>query len=312
MLISAEHIMMDQNVSRSVAQRILQTLCKRCQLLRISKGKYIYQHCYPENIPPSLFPWWGSKRKLCLEIASIVKHYMLQTNSTHIISLFAGSAIVEKVLMNIGVPVKLFDLDKNICNIHSILAKNKNALMKCFMESYKTLKTHRDRNLYYKTILRNKTLDTEAKMNVQTAANWLLGTKLSFHGKLNKSSSLVMHKIDKMQTHRVVHAISKSIGSKCSYANAFDVLKNIPDDALVFLDPPYLLKANEGQYHAGDFGVEQHKTLADLLKGKKFILCHRECPTMRNIYKDNVILKLPPIMKLNRVGASRSEMLILG
>ena len=105
----------------------------------------------------------------------------------------------------------------------------------------------------------------------------------------------------------------RGVGSQCRKQDVFQVIRSAPrKKALLFLDPPYLVAAEEGQYNAGDFTLAQHQALAKALHGRAFVLCHREDDKIRSLYPGCEIVQLPAIMNINGSGKSRKELVIIG
>lgn len=141
--------------------------------------------------------------------------------------------------------------------------------------------------------------------------------KCAFYGMLRSKSTLVEERLDCLRVDSICEAIEahRGVGSQCRQVDMFDVIKEVASkrrDTVLFLDPPYLVDESEGQYQAGDFTLQQHQALAKALRGRTFVLCHREDSRVRQLYADCEIVKLPVIMNINAAGKRPEEIVIVG
>lgn len=94
------------------------------------------------------------------------------------------------------------------------------------------------------------------------------------------------------------------------YAN---VLKNLPNNAYVYLDPPYMPvseTASFTDYTAGGFDYKEQARLRDWCvrlraKGIRFIESNSDTPAVRELYKDFIIRTIPARRSINSRGDKR-------
>uniref|UniRef100_A0A6C0C0C9 site-specific DNA-methyltransferase (adenine-specific) n=1 Tax=viral metagenome TaxID=1070528 RepID=A0A6C0C0C9_9ZZZZ len=302
----------------------LSRMCKNKELLRVSRGTYVPHACNDLSIPTSVFPWWGSKKRLVRPLVSIILTEVLRARcegirASRIVSPFVGTGIVEVTLQNLGEEVRAFDTDSRVVNMHRALRTA--ALRKLVARhfAYEVCRLRKQSAAQqvkrYKHILRDAVLSSsKSHGEAQLAARWNLGMRCSFFGMLRRSSGFVRSKPSKIAVGRICRALEghRGLGNACARKDVFDVLRDTPRRDFLFLDPPYLLESSERQYEGGDFGLEKHAKLANALKGRNFVLCHREDPSIRDLYKWCEILVVPQIMNINRAGKSGMEMIIIG
>ena len=298
--------------------RKMQAMARARTVLRISRGSYIVNSCDTSQIPPAVFPWWGNKRKLAPILVSIL--LAEKARGQRVVSCFLGTGVVEGTLHNMGASVQAYDLDANVVNMHRVLTERNPEFRRRFALEAANLRKAGDPPEHFTQNVRDPALHSRVSHGDPVlAAKWLLGTKCSFMGLLKARGRLVRERLDAINVRRTCQRVELHRGvEKCRRRNCFEVIRDAGADDLLFLDPPYLLEAKESQYHAGDFGIEQHKQLAALLcRGSKqrkrnFVLCHRESRVIRSLYAGCEILKVPAIMSLNRRGADRGEIVVIG
>ena len=303
----------------------LSRMCRKNELLRINKGTYVRNLCGELSIPTSIFPWWGSKKRLVRPLVSIILTELLRKRikgqrETRIVSPFVGTGIVESTLRNLGKEVRAFDSDSRVVNMHRALgteAQRKSVARHfsnevCILRKRpEDLQVHRYKRLLRDAVLSSSNSEGEAKL----AARWNLGMRCSFFGMLRRTSSFVRGKPKQIDVSRVCRAIEnhRGLGRACALKDVFAVLRDSPRSDFLFLDPPYLLDTSaERQYEGGDFGPAEHAKLAKALRGRNFVLCHREDPVIRRLYKRCEILVLPQITNINRANKSGMEMVVIG
>ena len=207
-------------------------------------------------------------------------------------------------------------MNPNLVNFHNCTAESsgRKKLVRAFAKEAAKLKTAKNTKAHYRH-LRNRVLHTRCPLQSPCkAARFTLGLKVSFQGRLNERSTLAPCVVERLQPDRFAKQVLdyQGIGNACTLKDAFRCIREALPDDLLFLDPPYLLEEErEKQYSAGDFGIEEHRKLRKELQGRHFVLCHRDCPQIRELYKDCVIQLLPRIMQINRGDASGRELVIM-
>ena len=312
------------DVSLTTTRKLLKSMCENGSLLRAGYGQYILCPLARSELemsrPTTVFSWWGSKKRQLGLLVAILHRELAKANASTVVAPFVGTGVVEGALKNQGVRVQTFDKDPNIVNMHVALstAARRKRLCAHFRQEVSALRRcgKEKRKRRFKRRLRDDVLTTrQSKGSTNQAARWLLGMKCSFYGMLRKSSAIVPHRPNALRVNAICEAIAehRGIGSDCRKGDVFDVVSATSKKALLFLDPPYLMANDkETQYQAGDFTLEQHTALATALKGRSFVLCHREDAHIRNLYKGCEIIQLPAIMRINGVGKRREEMVVIG
>ena len=303
----------------SAARRALLRACARGLLLRVSRGSYIWNYLSdPARVPTSIFPWWGSKRRHVRVLVSILRAEQLRAGDCAVTSLFAGTGVVEATLRNMKAKVVAYDLDARVVNMHRALstAARRAEVARVFRSEVKAMRrrARSARAVRHRKRLREEVLSaTTAWGDPVLAARWNLGLRCSYLGLL--SGAFVSERLDSLRVERVCRALveHRGLGPACRFKDAFAALRATPAQHLLFIDPPYLLEAAERQYSAGDFGPREHARLARELRGRHFVLCHREDRAIRKLYGGWCqILRLARIMSINRVSKSGLELVIIG
>ena len=302
----------------------LRAMCANGTLLRIGRGKYVVNRLSPAAraaaAPTRIFPWWGSKQRALNVLVSVLLEETARNKCSAVVSPFAGSGIVEGTLRNLGVPVQAFDLDANIVNMHKALttAARRREVACEFQAEVSRLRrrSQATRPGCFKRTLRDPVLQSQCVSgDAATAVRWNIAMRCSFNGMLRRGATFIPQNL---QTLRVAHVCRaffqhRGVGMCCARRDVFDVLRKAPSDALLFLDPPYLLETAECQYQAGDFGLQKHSDLARELRGRNFVLCHRDDAKIRKLYAPWCeIVTLRRIMRINRAGKSGAEILVIG
>jgi site-specific DNA-adenine methylase len=219
-----------------------------------------------------------------------------------------------------NIKVLAYDLDAHVVNMHRALGTRalRAEVVKRFVAELKGMLRlkRRSRADRYRTRLRNGVLKAKrASGDPALAARWNLAIRCSYLGVLRRSGSFAEARLDSLQAQRVCKALSahRGLGAACRHMDAFAALRSTPREHLLFVDPPYLLDKPERQYKAGDFGIREHAQLAQELKGRHFVLCHRDDEAIRKLYKDWCeIVRMPRIMNINRADKSGTELVIVG
>lgn len=324
LIVSASRLVI-RGVTPKTLRRTLRRLSADGVLLRAGPDRYVLNdpssQVLEDSKPTTVFPWWGSKKKALGLLVAILRREVTNGNASSIVSPFVGTGVVEGSLKNQGITVHSFDKDPNIVNIHKVLGSPSKRKLLCshFRNETSTLRrsSTAERKRRFKRVLRDSTLTSNQSSGVPLhAARWLLGMKCAFHGMLRRTSSLVEGRLDSLRVDSICEAIftHRGVGPGCRKASVLDVIKNTPKQrkTLFFLDPPYLVEEDQKQYSAGDFTLKEHEALAHALRGRWFVLCHREDERIKNLYPQCEIVRLPPIMQINAVGKRREEMVIIG
>lgn len=316
-----------RDLSLQTSRRILRRLCSSGVLLRAGRDRYVLRDPTVGELkvstPTAVFPWWGSKKKALGLLVAIVRREMAKANATTVVAPFVGTGVVEGSLKNLGVHVRTFDKDPNIVNMHVALgtAARRKRLCAHFRREVSALRRcgREDRQRRFKRLLRDDVLSSRQSRGAPNqAARWLLGMKCAFYGMLRSKSTLVEDRPDCLRVDSICEAIEdhRGVGTDCRKGDVFDVVNDTSKSrkTLLFLDPPYLVDdtKKEGQYQGGDFTLQQHEALAKALRGRSFVMCHREDERIRQLYAGCEIVRLPAIMQINGAGKRREEMVVIG
>ena len=312
-------------LSLAEARTSLRRFCDSGALLRAGRDRYVSTVPTDSELkastPTTVFPWWGSKKKALGLLVAIVRHEMARVHATTVVSPFVGSGVVEGALKNQGVRVRSSDKDPNVVNMHVTLGSRARRVKLCAHFRREAAALRRapgpERKRRFQRLLRDEVLASRHSRGAPSqAARWLLGMKCAFFGMLRRSSALVEDRVDRLRVDSVCNAIMehRGVGVECRKRDAFEVVRTCAKGrgTLLFLDPPYLVDGHEGQYQAGDFTLQQHQALAEALRGRSFVLCHRECERIRQLYPGCEFVRLPPIMNINAAGKRREEMVVIG
>lgn len=314
--------------ARARTLKHLRALCGAKKLTRAGRGVYAPSapDAIADAVPTQIFPYQGSKRRMTVLLASVLRNEMAIGKCRRILSVFAGTGVVEGTLRNLGVSVKACDLNHNIVNVHAALTTSRRRAevvkrLRCETTALRRCSTNAAKKQRFQKVLRDGVLKSRRKTGCAlSAARWILGQKMAYLGMLTRTSTLDLDRVGAFDVDLAGRQVAShlGIGACCSHKDAFEAVRTASSSELLFLDPPYLVDKQPSadtkrrQYSAGDFGLREHTLLAEALKGKHFVLCHRDCPTIRALYAGNEIVTAPPIMQLNRAGASRNELLIVG
>ncbi|MGN0915661.1 MAG: DNA adenine methylase [Succinivibrio sp.] len=94
----------------------------------------------------------------------------------------------------------------------------------------------------------------------------------------------------------------------------YDLLDIIPEDAFVYLDPPYVplsKTASFTAYHKDDFPIESHYRLNDFVhdlhnRGIRFMLSNSDCDLTREIFRDFKITTISARRSINSDTSKRA------
>jgi len=260
------------------------------------------------NVSPLRYP--GGKTRACKILDKIInKHFDMEKIKT-ILSPFFGGGSFEYYLQN-NYKVELIVNDKfkplysfwNQCKINKLklidLIKNNKNIDK---EKFKT---------YREDIL---DLDDELKQG----AYFFIINRCSFSG-ATLSGGFSLESSKKRFTDSSIEKINKLNLSKTEIYNLdfkeFIRLKckNIDEESIIFLDPPYYLEDKSNLYgNNGDMHENfDHEKLYKLLKKKKnWLMTYNNCKYIRDLYKDFIIINAEWSYGMNKSKES-SEIVII-
>lgn len=130
---------------------------------------------------------------------------------------------------------------------------------------------------------------TRGMTDIQRAARYFVLIKESFG---SDRHSFITHDRDLQKAKEYLTEVSKRLNRVVIENADFERLIKTYDrpDALLYLDPPYY---DAEKYYPDRFQPEDHMRLAETLKNikGKFILSYNDCPEIRELYKEYVILE---------------------
>ena len=113
-----------KRLARTTVRDAVKRLSEAGRLQRIAPGVVVIG-CHPNIhtlLPSTVFPWWGSKRKMAPALISLLHAELRRRKKRAIVSPFLGSGVAEGALVNRGHRVVAFDLNANIVNVHRALS----------------------------------------------------------------------------------------------------------------------------------------------------------------------------------------------
>jgi site-specific DNA-adenine methylase len=220
---------------------------------------------------------------MCPKIIDISKP--LIENKKHIISPFCGSSVVELNLAS-RFPrstVTCYDTNPHIINFHTQAHKYPK-MLRAKISHLLGMKPTRE--FYGKLFERMK------GRTIQDAADWWMCTKMSFNGKITRSSFTVK------KMPKVVDLPTYPSNITFIHGDAMEAMEKIPKarwkSIFLYLDPPYAQKSAKA-YIYGNKSADRkddfdHKRLAALLKkitgfGATWVLSYGRDPLINKLYK---------------------------
>jgi len=293
-------------------RRRLQTLEQRGEVCRLSPGAYVPNHMGKEAAARPVMSWWGSKRGLVRELVNLIVSVVQKTKAPVVISPFTGGGIVEQTLQSQGIPVRASDGDPMVAAVHSTLRRASKRQLAClgFSRFLQKLK-HKDAKERFKSDV--KRLVGKRRLSATEVGQLLAAKKVSFREHLTKASTLMEDRVHAVNLENEMRRLREYRGFMVSCQDFERSIASAPKNAVLFIDPPYLLEKREGQYVAGDFLWEDHVRLAEALRGRHFVLTHQNDRRIAGLYDwatERIISK--QIMTINRAEKlDRRELIIV-
>lgn len=251
--------------------------------------------------------WVGGKR----QIMPLILERIPQKYSTYCEPFLGAGAVLfelqpEKAIIN--------DFNGELINTYRVIKTNVNTLIE-------DLKKHRnDPDYFYQVRSKDRSAAFEQLTDVERASRIIYLNKTCYNGlyRVNNTGQyntpFGKYKNPNIVNEAVLKAVSRYLnGCKIKITNGdyAAVLRNIPGDSFVYLDPPYhplSSSANFTGYVKGGWGEDQQtrlKHVCDRLTAKKikFLLSNSATAFIKNLYKDYTI----DIITANRAVNSDSS-----
>jgi DNA adenine methylase len=260
------------------------------------------------NVAPFL-KWVGGKR----QIIDTIKLYLPQKFTTYYEPFIGGGALLFHLQPN-----KAFinDFNEELINVYQTIKTHPNELIK-------DLKKHINTPEYFYKIRSADRSTSFSKLSaIQKASRIIYLNKTCFNG-LYRVNSLGYfntpygkYKNPNIVNEATIQAVSRYFNNNKIEITCGDyevMLKKIPANSFVYLDPPYQpVSASssftgyvKGGWHGND--QERLKSICDRLntKGVKFLLSNSGANFIKDLYKDYEIISIKANRSINAVGSKR-------
>lgn len=267
-----------------------------------------------------ILKWVGGKRQLLSEIAPLIP----PSPSLYVEPFVGGAAVLldrqpKKALIN--------DFNEELINVYRVVRDEPEKLIEL-------LKEHERENTsehYYEVRALDRSTSFSELSNVKRAARIIYLNKTCFNGlfRVNSQGQLNVpygrYKHPNIVNEPGVMALSTylqgDIDIRCGdYAT---VLKDLPENSFVYLDPPYMPVSATSSftgYTEGGFGYEEQVRLRDeCLKlreqGISFLQSNSDCDEIHELYRDFKLTTVKAKRAINSKGDKRgavNEVLISG
>jgi len=258
--------------------------------------------------------WAGGKRQLLPEIKPIIRS---QQYETFVEPFLGGGAVLlslmpEKAIVN--------DCNEELMNLYKQIMENPDELISKLEEH----KKKNDSGYYYAIRQQDRTEEYQHMSDCERAARMLYLNKTCYNGLYRVNSHGYFNSpYGKYANPDIVSR--DRILELSSYLNANDVtlecgdykkiLENVPDDAFVYIDPPYLPTSESSNftgYTSGGFGYAEHVQLKELCeslrdRGVPFLQSNSDCAEVRELYRDFEIIAVEACRCINSVGSRRGS-----
>ena len=149
----------------------------------------------------------------------------------------------------------------------------------------------------------------EMLSEIEDAATFFMVMRHSFNGKFasygkaDKLSKRTLHAIGKLQTPNFT----------VRQQDALDAIRNAPSGAIIFADPPYLLKTRERYYAHSRGDMEFQRALAEALKARNlpFILCTNDEPEVLKLYEGCRIEAYPRVCRTSKQHSKKYDEIVI-
>ena len=250
-----------------------------------------------------ILKWAGGKRQLLPEILPFIRNTKF---STYIEPFVGGGAVLFKIQPEHAI---INDCNEELMNVYRQVRDVPDELILLLKEQ----KASNSLSHFYEVRGIDRTKAYQMMSPAERAARTIYLNKTCYNGlyRVNKKGQFNApygkYKNPDIVTEDVIREISRYFNENdvricCGDYKA--VLDDIPDDAFVYLDPPYM-PVSDGtftSYTRDGFSYERQLELRDVCvalreKGVQFLLSNSDCDAIRELYRD---------FNIDSVEASRS------
>lgn len=267
-----------------------------------------------------ILKWVGGKRQLLTAIAPLIPN-----NPSLYVEPFVGGAAV--LLNKQPKHARINDFNEELINVYITVRDDVDRLLELLRQHEKK----NSRSHYYEI----RALDRDSTFNelsrAERAARIIYLNKTCYNGlfRVNSLGQLNVpygrYNHPNIVNEPAVRALS------CYLQNDIDIrcgdfavaLRNLPENAFVYLDPPYMPLSTTSAftgYTQGGFGYDEQVRLRDECRklrdaGISFLQSNSDCETIRDLYADFTINTIQARRSINSNGENRgliNEVLISG
>ena len=266
-----------------------------------------------DNEIKPILKWVGGKRQLLNEIIPLIEN----DYSVYVEPFIGGGAVFfelqpKKAIIN--------DYNSELINLYTVIKNEPQKLI----EKLEKLKNKNNQDDYYQ--IRNTDREDEYNNwnNIDKAARTIYLNKTCFNGLYRVNSKgyfntpFGSYKNPNICNSELILNISKYLNDnniEIFCGDYKEVLKNLPKNAFVYLDPPYMpISASSSFTSYTNAGFDYSKQVelkqeCDKLReqGISFIQSNSDCPEIRELYKDYEIKTVKAKRNVNSKGDLRGE-----
>ena len=188
-------------------------------------------------------------------------------------SIFFAKAKVKNNWLN--------DIDKDLINCLTIIRDFPEKLI----ERLKDEKATKERHGYFKN-------EFKPKSKLDRAVRWFYLNRTSYSGIMNMQNCYWGYgekysMRPENWPRNILRTSEKLQGVKLTYLDFDDLIKEVPKNSFLFIDPPYF-NADQDKFYACSFKKDDHFRLAKILKKHskriKFLVTYDNSPEVRDLY----------------------------
>lgn len=263
------------------------------------------------NKSPLRYP--GGKTRACKTLDEILEKYYNLNEITHIVSPFFGGGSFEFYLQNkYGFHIFANDNFTPLYNFWATCKNNTNKELMCT-----TLEEHIDDvNKDTFTFMRDTIMDEDNTLT--QSIMYFIINRCSFSGATLSGGYSTQASANRFTLSSVSRIRKLDLSNidfyNLDFENFIQQYSSTNNNQLIFLDPPYYLEkksklyGKNGSMHQGFDHERLHKILSERTN---WIMTYNDCPYIRRLYKDNIILEAKWCYGMNKSKES-SEIIILG
>ncbi|MCD7919283.1 MAG: DNA adenine methylase [Clostridiales bacterium] len=257
--------------------------------------------------------WVGGKRQLLSEIMPLIPSNF----TTYVEPFLGGGAVLFKLQPDSAI---ISDSNEELINVYKAVKDDPEGLILLLEEHEK----NNSEPYFYNIRGLDRNSDYSSFSSIQRAARIIYLNKTCYNGlyRVNSAgqfnSPYGRYKNPNIVNALGIRAMSKYFNSNSVAIRACDYkesLRNLDEDAFVYLDPPYMPISSSASftgYTEGGFGYDRQvelKNECDKLRnsGIRFLLSNSDCEVIRNLYKDYTISTVHAKRSVNSNASKRGE-----